>query len=88
MNKTIALIPGDGIGPDVVAEAVNVLNAVADKYGHHFEYKNVIAGGCAIDKFGKPQPLPPREDWFFCLRFGYIFLRCLKSALPLLFCQV
>ena len=38
MNKTIALIPGDGIGPDVVAEAVNVLNAVADKYGHHFEY--------------------------------------------------
>ena len=33
MEKTIALIPGDGIGPDVVAEAVNVLNAVAEKYG-------------------------------------------------------
>ena len=56
MNKTIALIPGDGIGPDVVAEAVNVLNAVAEKYGHSFTYKNVIAGGCAIDKFGKPLP--------------------------------
>ena len=41
MNKTIALIPGDGIGPDVVAEAVNVLNAVAKKYGHSFSYKEV-----------------------------------------------
>ncbi|MCR5291085.1 MAG: 3-isopropylmalate dehydrogenase [Treponema sp.] len=56
MNKTIALVPGDGIGPDVVAEAVNVLNAVAKKFGHSFSYKNVIAGGCAIDAFGKPLP--------------------------------
>ncbi|MBR0154905.1 MAG: 3-isopropylmalate dehydrogenase [Treponema sp.] len=56
MNKTIALIPGDGIGPDVIAEAVNVLNAVGKKFGHCFEYKNVIAGGCAIDKFGEPLP--------------------------------
>lgn len=54
VKKTIALIPGDGIGPDVVAEAVNVLDAIAKKYGHSFEYKNVIAGGSAIDKFGKP----------------------------------
>lgn len=56
MNKTIALISGDGIGPDVIAEAVNVLNAVGKKFGHTFEYKNVIAGGCAIDKFGEPLP--------------------------------
>ena len=42
MEKTIALIPGDGIGPDVVAEAVNVLNAVAKKFGHSFTYKNVL----------------------------------------------
>ncbi len=56
MEKTIALIPGDGIGPDVVAEAVKVLDAVAKKYGHKWTYKNVIAGGAAIDKFGKPLP--------------------------------
>ena len=56
MEKTIALIPGDGIGPDVVAEAVNVLDAVAKKYGHKWTYKNVIAGGAAIDKWGKPLP--------------------------------
>ena len=41
MNKTIALIPGDGIGPDVVAQAVKVLNAVGEKFGHHFSYKSV-----------------------------------------------
>ena len=56
MEKSIALIPGDGIGPDVVGEGVNVLNAVAKKYGHKFNYKNVIAGGAAIDKWGKPLP--------------------------------
>ncbi len=56
MEKTIALIPGDGIGPDVVAEAVKVLDTVGKKYGHKWNYKNVIAGGAAIDKFGKPLP--------------------------------
>ncbi|MBP3562404.1 MAG: 3-isopropylmalate dehydrogenase [Treponema sp.] len=64
MEKTIALIPGDGIGPDVVAEAVNVLNVVAKKYGHTFSYKNVIAGGIAIDQFGKPLP---QEQLDICL---------------------
>lgn len=56
MNKKIALIPGDGIGPDVVSEAVKVLNKVAEIYGHQFSYENVIAGGSAIDKFGHPLP--------------------------------
>ncbi|MCR5187468.1 MAG: 3-isopropylmalate dehydrogenase [Treponema sp.] len=56
MEKTIALIPGDGIGPDVVGQAVKVLDKVAAKYGHKFNYKEVIAGGCAIDKFGQPLP--------------------------------
>lgn len=56
MNKTISLIKGDGIGPDVVNEAVNVLNAIAKKYGHTFNYTAVIAGGEAIDKFGEPLP--------------------------------
>lgn len=56
MEKTIALIPGDGIGPDVVAEGVKVLDAVAKKFGHKWNYRDVIAGGAAIDKFGKPLP--------------------------------
>ena len=56
MEKTIALIPGDGIGPDVVAEAVNVLDAIAKKYGHKWNYTKVVAGGSAIDQYGAPLP--------------------------------
>ncbi|MCR5621451.1 MAG: 3-isopropylmalate dehydrogenase, partial [Treponema sp.] len=65
MEKNIALIPGDGIGPDVVAEAVNVLDAVASKFGHKFNYTKVIAGGAAIDKWGKPLP---QEQLDICLK--------------------
>ncbi|MCI5829515.1 MAG: 3-isopropylmalate dehydrogenase [Spirochaetia bacterium] len=54
MEKKIALIPGDGIGPDVVAEAVKVLDKVAEKFGHKWSYDTVTAGGCSIDKYGKP----------------------------------
>lgn len=56
MEKTIAIIPGDGIGPSVVEEAVKVLDAVAVKFGHKFNYVNVTAGGCAIDAFNNPLP--------------------------------
>ena len=54
MNKIIALLPGDGIGPEIVGEAVKVLSAVAEKFGHHFAYRPVDIGGCSIDKFGVP----------------------------------
>ena len=56
MNKHIALIRGDGIGPEIVAQAVKVLDAVAEKYGHTFTYEEVDMGGCAIDKWGDPLP--------------------------------
>lgn len=52
----VALIPGDGIGPEIVSAAVTVLNAVCGKYGHEFNYTEVYMGGCAIDKFGVPLP--------------------------------
>ncbi len=54
MNKIITLLPGDGIGPEIVNEAVKVLSAVAEKFGHHFAYRTVDIGGCSIDKFGVP----------------------------------
>ena len=56
MNKNIALIRGDGIGPEIVEEAVKVLNAVASLYGHSFNYCDVDMGGVAIDKWGDPLP--------------------------------
>lgn len=52
----IALIKGDGIGPEIVDGAVTVLDAVAKKHGHNFNYTEVDMGGCAIDKFGTPLP--------------------------------
>lgn len=54
MNKKIAVLCGDGIGPEIIAEAVKVLNVIAKKYGHEFLYDYVDIGGCAIDKYGQP----------------------------------
>ncbi|MBE6883475.1 MAG: 3-isopropylmalate dehydrogenase [Ruminococcaceae bacterium] len=56
MNKNIAVIRGDGIGPEIVAQALLVLNRVAELYGHSFHYTDVDMGGCAIDKWGNPLP--------------------------------
>ena len=56
MQKNIAVIRGDGIGPEIVDQALLVLNKVADLYGHEFTYTDVDMGGCAIDKYGDPLP--------------------------------
>ncbi len=56
MHKNIAVIRGDGIGPEIVEQALNVLNRVAELYGHTFIYTDVDMGGCAIDKWGDPLP--------------------------------
>ena len=56
MKFNIAVIGGDGIGPDIVAEAVKVLKVIGEKFGHRFEYEYAMAGGCAIDKFGTALP--------------------------------
>ena len=52
MNFKITLLPGDGIGPEVVAEAVRVLDVIASKYGHTFNFQERLMGGCSIDKYG------------------------------------
>ena len=54
MESRITLIPGDGIGPEIVREAVKVLDSVADKYGHKFNYTKILMGGCSIDEYGVP----------------------------------
>lgn len=56
MNKNIAVIRGDGIGPEIVNEALKVLDKAARLYGHTFTYTDVDMGGCAIDKYGDPLP--------------------------------
>ena len=56
MRKNIAVIRGDGIGPEIVDQALLVLDRVAELYGHEFTYTDVDMGGCAIDKYGDPLP--------------------------------
>ena len=54
MNKKITVLAGDGIGPEIVAEAIKVLDKIGEKYNHTFEYTPVLIGGCSIDKYGIP----------------------------------
>lgn len=54
MEKLITVIKGDGIGPEIVTEAVRVLDTAAEKFGHRFTYQEVLMGGCSIDAYGVP----------------------------------
>src|SRR3989442_1321036 len=56
MKARIAVLPGDGIGPEIVPQAVQILEAVAAQYGHTFEFHAADVGGAAIDKTGRPLP--------------------------------
>jgi len=56
MKKNIAVIPGDGIGPEVTNQSIKVLDAVADKFRHEFHYTYALMGASAIDKTGDPLP--------------------------------
>ncbi|MBP3728020.1 MAG: 3-isopropylmalate dehydrogenase, partial [Pseudobutyrivibrio sp.] len=54
MTYNIGVIKGDGIGPEIVTEAVKVLDAVGAKFGHQFNYNEILMGGCSIDATGEP----------------------------------
>ncbi|MCL1965250.1 MAG: isocitrate/isopropylmalate family dehydrogenase, partial [Firmicutes bacterium] len=56
MKYSIAVIRGDGIGPEIIAESMRVLDCVGNRFGHTFEYKRALAGGTAIDAVGEPLP--------------------------------
>ncbi|MFT3952624.1 MAG: 3-isopropylmalate dehydrogenase [Oscillospiraceae bacterium] len=71
MNKKIAVIKGDGIGPEIVTQALRVLDAAGARFGHEFIYKEVLMGGCAIDAVGEPLP---EETVEVCLASDSVFL--------------
>ncbi len=56
MEKNIGYLPGDGIGPEVAAEAKKALEAVGEKFGHKFNFTEALVGACAIDETGDPYP--------------------------------
>ncbi|OZB55979.1 MAG: 3-isopropylmalate dehydrogenase, partial [Lysobacterales bacterium 13-68-4] len=61
MKVHIVTLPGDGVGPEVTAAAVAVLEAVAEHYGHRFTFEEHLIGGCAIDASGEPLPAASLE---------------------------
>ena len=56
MDFNIAVIKGDGIGPEIVTEAMKVMDAIGSRFGHNFKYNEVLMGACAIDATGTPLP--------------------------------
>ncbi len=71
MVKNIAVIRGDGIGPEIVSEAIKALDKIAELYGHTFNYVDVDMGGCAIDKYGDPLPASELEK---CVKSDSVLL--------------
>ncbi len=71
MDYNIALIKGDGIGPEIVNEAVKVLDRIGEIFYHRFIYTEVLAGGCAIDKYDTPLP---QETIDVCLKSDSVLL--------------
>lgn len=65
MNLKVAVLPGDGIGPEIMEQGVAVLNAIADKFHHQFSYEEALCGASAIDAVG--DPFPP-ETYQVCMR--------------------
>ena len=78
MELKIALLPGDGIGPEIVGEAVKVLDRVAAKYGHVFKYEKALVGACAIDATGDPYPA---ETHAVCLRSDAVLFGAIGGQL-------
>lgn len=54
MERKIVLVPGDGIGPEIVSEAVKVIEAIGKRFGHTFTFEKILMGGCSIDEYGEP----------------------------------
>lgn len=71
MNKTIAVLPGDGVGPEIINEAIKVLEKIASKFNHIFTYQNALIGGAAFDKF---QTHLPDETMRICKNADAILL--------------
>jgi 3-isopropylmalate dehydrogenase len=65
LRYKIAVLPGDGIGVEIVPEAVKALEAIASRFGHQFEFTEALVGGAAYDAVG--HPLPGRKPWL-CAR--------------------
>ena len=80
MKKNIAVIRGDCSSPEIVAQAIRVLDKIAEKHGHTFAYTEVDMGGAAIDKYGDPLPGHELEK---CLASDSVLLGAIGVSKPM-----
>ena len=73
MKLKIAVLPGDGIGPEIMKQGVAVMDAIAEKFGHEFEYEEAIVGAHAIDVVGDPYPEATHEA---CMNADAVLFAC------------
>jgi len=76
MKLNIAVLPGDGIGPEIIDQALKVTKAVCDKFGHELVYNTAIVGACAIDECGDPYPESTHE---LCMKSDAILFGAIGS---------
>ena len=76
MKINIAVLPGDGIGPEIVEQAMKVVKVVCEKYNHELSYESAIVGACAIDAVGNPYPDETHE---LCMRSDAVLFGAIGS---------
>lgn len=76
MKINIAVLPGDGIGPEIMSQALNVTKVICDKFNHEFSYKEGIVGACAIDETGDPYPTSTHQ---ICLESDAVLFGAIGS---------
>jgi len=76
MKLNIAVLPGDGIGPEIVEQALNITKAVCEKFGHTLSYETALVGACAIDATGNPYPDSTHE---LCMKSDAVLFGAIGS---------
>lgn len=76
MKLNIAVLPGDGIGPEIVEQAMKAVKAICDKFGHELSYEYALTGACAIDEVGNPYPDETHE---LCMKSDAVLFGAIGS---------
>lgn len=76
MNLNIAVLPGDGIGPEIIEQAMKVVKAICEKYNHGLAYETALVGACAIDAVGNPYP---DETHALCMKSDAVLFGAIGS---------
>lgn len=76
MKLNIAVLPGDGIGPEIVEQGMKAVKAVCEKYGHELSYKHALVGAVAIDETGNPYPDETHE---LCMQSDAVYFGAIGS---------